>query len=68
MAAAAGGMTVGGGAAVAGAMTGATMCMVIVTAELQVAGRRMVAEADMRAAAGAAGGMAAAGVSGEPHN
>ena len=55
----------GGGAAVAGAMTGATMRMHIATAEQQAAGRRTVA-ADMQAAG--AGMAAVAGVSGEPHN
>jgi hypothetical protein len=50
-------------------MTGGAMCMVIVTAELQVVQQRIPAAADMRAAAVAAAGMAAAvGESGEPYN
>jgi hypothetical protein len=52
---------VGGGVA---AMTGGAMCEVIVLAELQVVEQRMAA-ADMRVAVV---GMAAAEVSGEPHN
>jgi hypothetical protein len=60
MAAVGGGVTAGGGE-VAAAMTGGAMCMVIVTAELQVVRQRIPAPADMRVAA-------AVEVSGEPHN
>lgn len=62
--AAGGGMTVDGGAAVAGAMTGAKMCIHIVIAEQQVAERRTGA-ADTRVAVV---GVAAAGAGGESRN